>query len=141
MMNHFHGSPFMGAGNFGPAGFSHGAPFGSSGIAPFGNMQYNGQSNMQYSGQSMQYNGYQNAPANNMTSAITNQKPKKVIYIDLNGNQKVFSQREDGDGYVEDVDDERNRNPNAVKPILDVENYDGFNYHPATDELNASQSN
>lgn len=92
----------------------------------------------------MSFGGYQNpnTASANMNSAITNQKPKKVIYIDLNGNQKVYTQREDGDGYVEDGDDERNRNATAVKPILDVENYDGFNYHPApTDNANNSETN
>ncbi len=98
-------------------GYLQGAPFGgASGMAPFGGYGMNSS----ISGGN-----------SNMTQTITNQKPKKVIYIDVNGNQKVYTQREDGDGYVEDVDDERNRNANAVKPILDVENYDGFNYQPA----------
>jgi hypothetical protein len=79
---------------------------------------------------------YQQQSNNNMTASITNQKPKKVIYVDLNGNQKVFTAREDGQGYYEDQDDERNRNATAVKPILDVENYDGFNYHPAPESEN-----
>ncbi len=111
-------SPFANQHSYG------GSPFGASGIAPFG------QSTMQYGGAFGQ--------PNNMTTAITNQKPTKVIYIDLNGNQKVFTQREDGEGYVEDADDERNRNAVAVKPILDIDNYDGFNYQPA---LDASQIN
>ena len=87
-----------------------------------------GQQNGQYQGGSAQYQG------GNMNAAITNQKPKKVIYVDLNGNQKVFVAREDGQGYCEDFEDDRNKNANSVRPILDVENYDGFNYHPAPEQ-------
>ena len=89
-------------------------------MAPFGGYSNNMNASVQ--------NGNNN---NYMSQTIANQKPKKVIYIDLNGNQKVYIQREDGEGYVQDADDERNRNATAVKPILDVENYDGFNYQPA----------
>ena len=60
-------------------------------------------------------------------SRMTNQKPKKVIYVDLKGNQKVFAVSEYG-GYEEDLEDERNINSVDVKPVLDVENYDGITY-------------
>ena len=55
------------------------------------------------------------------------QKPKKVIYVDLRGNQKVFASSESG-GYHEDIADERNLNSEDVKPVLDIYNYDGVTY-------------
>ena len=58
---------------------------------------------------------------------VANQKPKKVIYIDLKGNQKVYTASDQG-GYQEDKEDERNINCSEVKPVLDVENYDGVTY-------------
>jgi len=54
------------------------------------------------------------------------QKPKKVIYVDLKGNQKVYVSAENG--YAPDREDERNVNSDEVRPVLDVENYDGVTY-------------
>ena len=65
-------------------------------------------------------------PMPNMAS-VANQKPKKVIYVDLKGNQKVYTASEHG-GYQEDNEDERNVNSEEVKPVLDIENYDGVTY-------------
>ena len=107
------------------------------GSSPFGQHLF-GQQSLSFHGSpySHQQSGVSGSAGGGatMNTAITNQKPKKVIYIDLQGNQKVFTQREDAEGYVEDSEDGRNRNAAAVRPILDVENYDGFNYHPAPDD-------
>ena len=61
---------------------------------------------------------------------VANQKPKKVIYVDLKGNQKVYKANAEG-GYEVDENDERNLHCEAVVPVLDVEGYDGVNYRPA----------
>ena len=58
---------------------------------------------------------------------VANQKPKKVIYVDLKGNQKVYVAGDNG-GYNIDREDERNVNSEEVKPVLDIENYDGVTY-------------
>lgn len=61
------------------------------------------------------------------------QAPSKIIYVDLNGNQKVFRQSNSVDksgkvvskGYEWDISDERNICCDKVKCLVDVENYDG----------------
>jgi hypothetical protein len=80
-----------------------------------------------YGGYGQQQFPSQTFPTQSM-APVPNQKPKKVIYIDLQGNQKVYLQREDGNGYSEDQGDERNLNAENVKPVLDIENYDGVQY-------------
>ena len=54
-------------------------------------------------------------------------KPRKVIYVDLKGDQRVYISTNDG-GYQVDHSDERNVNCEQVKPVLDIENYDGITY-------------
>ena len=72
-------------------------------------------------------------PQQNLAAAAMQQKPKKVIYVDLKGNQKVFVADAEKGGYAEDIEDERNLNAEAVRPVLDVAAYDGINYQPAAD--------